>query len=168
MGRQKAKNNRDLEADLRRAISTLNVRFIVTLLPSYQLRACHCAHLFATAQRIFGSESNPNSHSLHFPIHDYAVPGDIASFDAQCVDVVLHHKRRLAAKGQNVLVHCYGGHGRTGTVVACVLMKADSEIDLDGAISMMREVRGNRMLTNPLQQQFCRVYRHYFCSSKQN
>lgn len=51
-----------------------------------------------------------------FPIVDYGVPSDRASF--------LHLVNSLAAdlrNGDNILLHCAAGVGRTGTVASCVL-----------------------------------------------
>ena len=51
------------------------------------------------------------------PIEDYGVPQDTAAFVALMEDVA----HRLQA-GENLLVHCAGGIGRTGTFATGVLM----------------------------------------------
>lgn len=50
--------------------------------------------------------------------------------------------------GRNVLVHCAGGKGRTGLVLACMLIACGSS--LHGALRIMRRARPG-MLRNPLQ-----------------
>ncbi|NNG17691.1 MAG: hypothetical protein HKM89_14540 [Gemmatimonadales bacterium] len=53
-----------------------------------------------------------------FPIPDVSVPerpGDMAA--------ILDHIDRRLAEGRRVYVHCWGGVGRTGTVVGCYLVR---------------------------------------------
>ncbi len=40
--------------------------------------------------------------------------------------------------GENILVHCEGGIGRTGTILAAIYMKSNKEYDADRAISYIR------------------------------
>ena len=41
--------------------------------------------------------------------------------------------------GENVLVHCRGGMGRTGTILSAIYMKAHEQYDADKAISYIRK-----------------------------
>ena len=157
-GRQQAKNNRNLEMDIKRIIFDLNIHYIATLLPFYQLNKCNCSDIFNVANKLYNSTE---SKVLHYPIHDFVVPDDINDFDNNCIDLLLTQKKKLDENKQNMLIHCYGGQGRTGIVIACMMMKADN-FTLNECIKAMRAVRGNRMLTNPLQQRFCNFYYHYF------
>jgi len=52
---------------------------------------------------------------MRFPIHDNAVP--TPALMREILDAI---DRALRA-GQRVYVHCWGGHGRTGTVAGCWL-----------------------------------------------
>ena len=57
----------------------------------------------------------PKVDFLHLPIVDGSVTAD-ALIDALCDDLIA----RIRA-GRRLYVHCWGGHGRTGTVVAIIL-----------------------------------------------
>ena len=57
----------------------------------------------------------PKVDFLHLPIVDGSVTAD-ALVDALCDDLIA----RIRA-GRRLYVHCWGGHGRTGTVVAIIL-----------------------------------------------
>mmetsp|Transcript_36578 Transcript_36578/g.37247 ORF Transcript_36578/g.37247 Transcript_36578/m.37247 type:complete len:562 (+) Transcript_36578:421-2106(+) len=52
---------------------------------------------------------------VHFPIRDCSVTDD-DRVQALCVDLV-----RAVANGETLYVHCWGGHGRTGTVI-CIML----------------------------------------------
>ncbi len=53
-------------------------------------------------------------------IKDYSVPSDTFAFTYQLEQVV-----NCLKKGGSVLVHCLGGHGRTGTATACILNRLE-------------------------------------------
>ena len=58
-----------------------------------------------------------------FPIRDCGIP---SSLDA--VEVLLNHIRELSKRDDGyVYIHCWGGVGRTGTIVACYLAKESFE-----------------------------------------
>ena len=52
---------------------------------------------------------------VHFPIKDCGITDDIGVLQL-CVDLV-----RAISEGQVLYVHCWGGHGRTGTIVSIML-----------------------------------------------
>lgn len=54
---------------------------------------------------------------LRFPIPDFGVPEDPEGL----VDVARDLAQALR-EGEHVLIHCFGGKGRTGTVAICVLL----------------------------------------------
>lgn len=54
---------------------------------------------------------------INFPIPDYAIP--TSALMTQILDTI---DQRLA-RGERVYVHCIGGIGRTGTTVACYLIR---------------------------------------------
>lgn len=69
-----------------------------------------------------------------YPIVDVQVPTDPASFRALVEEVYAD----LQA-GKTVVVHCLGGLGRSGTLAACVLIRAG--MDADSAISQVQHYR---------------------------
>lgn len=69
----------------------------------------------------------------------------------------------LTADGETVYVHCWGGVGRTGTVVACHLI--NSGMSAEDALDRLPElraglIRGNRPSPeNPTQEQFVKSWK---------
>lgn len=70
------------------------------------------------------------------PIEDYTAPD--ARFEMAWPDVRERLIRSLAA-GERILVHCRGGRGRSGTVVAALLVAGG--LDPEAAIAAVRRVR---------------------------
>ena len=71
---------------------------------------------------------------LRYPIRDYCAPADAASFAGLLEDVAT----RLAA-GERIYVHCIGGLGRTGTLLATWFV--DRGMTADEAIAFVRAAR---------------------------
>ena len=90
---------------------------------------------------------------LRFAIEDMGVPQEAESekFETFVQDVV----QRLE-QGQNVVVHCRGGLGRTGTLAACVLV-ALGRHTADEAIAAVREARKGTVQTRE-QEDFVRLF----------
>lgn len=55
---------------------------------------------------------------IKFPIPDFEVPEDVEKLEA-VIDQILDTTRR----GENVLIHCMAGRGRTGLIIACIAKK---------------------------------------------
>jgi hypothetical protein len=70
-----------------------------------------------------------------FGIRDVSVLADDAGYD-----VILDHIRSELDAGKRVYVHCWGGKGRTGTVIGCWLIDS-AGLDYDGTVQRMRELR---------------------------
>lgn len=66
-----------------------------------------------------------------FPIPDYGIPKD-----TQALDRLLAKIRELLEQGESVVVHCAGGHGRTGMLA--ILLLTHLGIELDEAIRRVR------------------------------
>jgi protein-tyrosine phosphatase len=94
-----------------------------------------------------------NAEILRFAIEDMDVPQEAESegFEAFVEDVVQRLER-----GQNVVVRCRGGLGRTGTLAACVLV-ALGRHTADEAIGAVREARKGTIQTRE-QEDFVRIF----------
>lgn len=62
---------------------------------------------------------------LHFPIPDYGVPTPRQILN------ILDSIDRAIEEGETVFVHCWGGKGRTGTVIGCWLARHGDASPLD-------------------------------------
>lgn len=71
----------------------------------------------------------PVTLALYIPWADMGLPGLKYDYMDQAVDLII----RMSSKGQNVEIGCIGGHGRTGTLMALVVMR--SGLDLEGSSS---------------------------------
>jgi protein tyrosine/serine phosphatase len=88
---------------------------------------------------------------IRHPIKDLGVPADPAAYRA-----VLDDLRARVADGDNVVVACRGGLGRTGTAVACMLV--DSGLDAEAAIKLTRASRKGT-IESAVQEDFIRGWR---------
>jgi hypothetical protein len=70
-----------------------------------------------------------------FGIRDVSVLRDDAGYD----EIVDHIRNELDA-GKRVYVHCWGGKGRTGTVIGCWLINNDG-LDYESTVHRMRNLR---------------------------
>jgi protein-tyrosine phosphatase len=70
-----------------------------------------------------------------FGIRDVSVLPDDADYD----EIIEHIRNQLDA-GKRVYVHCWGGKGRTGTVIGCWLINNDG-LDYESAVQRMRDLR---------------------------
>jgi protein-tyrosine phosphatase len=119
---------RDLDADLN-AIAAWGAVTIVTLLEQHEL-----AHLAIT--RLGEEVQRRGMEWLHLPIPDVSTPE--AEFEAKWPAVSRHLRSRLDA-GENILIHCRGGVGRSGMVAARLLSEAG--VDAETAIARVRAAR---------------------------
>jgi protein-tyrosine phosphatase/predicted NAD-dependent protein-ADP-ribosyltransferase YbiA (DUF1768 family) len=58
---------------------------------------------------------------IHYPIPDMYIPRDGAAF-ATFLTSVSKVIRKCSESGDKIFIHCKGGHGRSGVVVACLLI----------------------------------------------
>jgi protein-tyrosine phosphatase len=117
---------RDLGADLA-ALRTDGVAMLVSLLPSYELTSLGIAELG-------GAAAAAGIAVVPLPIRDGHVPPD-----PEAVAEVVESVRAATARGADVVVHCRGGMGRTGTIAACCLVAEG--MGGDEAIAAVRSVR---------------------------
>ena len=69
----------------------------------------------------------------------FAIPDNSVIHDEGYDDILAHIQSELDA-GEVIYAHCYGGKGRTGTLVGCWLIDNEG-LDYDGAISRLIELR---------------------------
>lgn len=101
----------DLEVDLAR-IAAWGTALLVTLMEKDELARHGVAHLGACARRSMAWRG--------LPIVDRQVPD--AAFEAAWPRVAAEVQRRLDL-GENVVLHCLGGLGRSGMIAARVLVE---------------------------------------------
>jgi hypothetical protein len=73
-------------------------------------------------------------------VHRFAHPiPDMGVIDREGYDAIVARIRGEIAAGRVVYVHCWGGKGRTSTVVGCLLI--DNGLDYASAIARIAELR---------------------------
>ncbi len=118
----------DLEADLD-AIAQWDTAAVVTLLPSHEMRQLGVGRL--------GEEVvKRGMRWFQFPMVIMQAPG--GEFEAQWAEQGVEI-RQLLRDGKNVVLHCHGGLGRTGTVAARLLIEFGENAAV--AVDRVREAR---------------------------
>lgn len=86
-----------------------------------------------TSKRENLPEYVPNVKYISFPITDYGIPSDIPDFCR--LILLLESKIRNLKSGEKIYIHCKGGHGRVGVVVASLLARIN-KIGAEEAIKL--------------------------------
>ena len=73
---------------------------------------------------------------FHLSIEDYGAPS------LEELDNVVNHISRQIDNGKPVMVHCSGGKGRTGTILAAYLIKKRIVLNAYQSIGRLRKIRG--------------------------
>jgi hypothetical protein len=97
-----------------------------------------------------------NAVMLEWP--DFGVPSDI-----ERVDAVIRAAFERAKRGERVEVACVGGHGRSGTVLACMAVLAG--VPADQAVGWLRQMYCVRAVQEPAQQYWVERFAERACSS---
>jgi ADP-ribosylglycohydrolase/protein-tyrosine phosphatase len=134
------KHWRDLDADAA-ALAAAGVRTLLLLVPDHELAAARASGLGATL-------AANDVTLLRHPIADFGVPVDRRAFHATLAAI-----RAELRAGRDVGVACMGGLGRTGTVVACLLV--EEGMDPEAAIALTRATRAHT-IENADQESFVR------------
>ncbi len=82
-----------------------------------------------------GELTNRKIHWVHFPVADYGMPQE----DVQSWTEISDQAHNVLDAGGRVLIHCYGGCGRSGMVFLRLMREAGEPIDL--ALKRLRGVR---------------------------
>ena len=126
--------NRDLNTDVA-AIKSWGATLVISLIEDHEFD-------LLSIQRLQAELSDAGLQWLHLPIKDVSVPN--AQFEKLWDESVASIYRRLD-QGEKILVHCRGGLGRTGLVVARLLMAYG--ITADDAIKQVRSARAGAIET---------------------
>jgi protein-tyrosine phosphatase len=138
--------DRDLEADLRVLREEYGAGVLVSVMEEHEYHGYEIPELFER-DVVEGIEV------LRFAIEDMNVPkeAEAEEFEAFIRSIVSRMR-----DGNNVVVHCRGGLGRTGTVAACVLV-ALGDHSADEAIAAVRAARRGTVQTRD-QENFVRRF----------
>jgi hypothetical protein len=90
---------------------------------------------------------NPPWPHRHVAWPDFGVPTDLGDLRAALVDLL-----DRARRGEHVELGCWGGHGRTGTALACAAVLAGTPAS--GAVRWIREAYCRGAIEMPEQAQF--------------
>ncbi len=135
---------RDLKTDLRVLREECGADTLVSVMEEHEYDDFEISDLFER-DHVGGVEV------LRFAIEDMSVPEEtLAEKYAELIRGIVDRMR----DGKNVVVHCRGGLGRTGTVAACVLVALGKPAK--DAIGLVRETREGTIQTHK-QEEF--VYR---------
>ena len=117
-----------MEADLD-AIAEWKAAAVVTLLPNYEMKRLGVERLGEEVER-------RGMRWFQFPLVIMQAPDD--EFEEQWVEQG-EQIRQFLRHGQNVVLHCHGGLGRTGTIAARLLIEFGEEAR--AAIDKVRAAR---------------------------
>ena len=88
---------------------------------------------------------------LSFPIEDRSVPTSLSEFDG-LIDSVTDYLR----EGKAVVVHCWGGVGRSSVIAACALIR--NGLSADSSFRVIEEARGRQVPDTSEQRQWVERY----------
>lgn len=136
--------NRDVDTDIA-AIKAWGADVVISLLEPHEYIELGVAEL---ARKL-----HDNFRWLQVPMPDKCAPGILISrcWKSYFSRLVLHH----LVDGKNILIHCKGGFGRTGTVAAMILI--DTGVPVDKAVERCRAARENAV-ENEEQLNFLKEY----------
>lgn len=135
----------DVEEDVALLIS-INTGTVVSLVSDSEM-ALYGVLGLRSAVRMSGLRS------IQFVIEDKLPPTDLKATQALCTTLL-----RLLGEGENILLHCIGGWGRSGTIAACLL--THQGYDAEAAVALVRQARSPRCVETSSQFAFVRNYAH--------
>jgi ADP-ribosyl-[dinitrogen reductase] hydrolase len=129
--------NRNLDEDMK-AIKVFGAKALVTLMPDSELQS-----LGVSSNQFRDKTSQLGVEWFHLPIADAGIP------DERFEDLWTNARPRLHAllkDGHNIVIHCKGGLGRTGTIAARLLIEFGA--DAKSGIQSVRKARPGAIENN--------------------
>jgi ADP-ribosyl-[dinitrogen reductase] hydrolase len=126
-------HDRDLTADLDALYAQFPATVFVSLMEDFEYRKFGIATLFPEVRQ-------RGSQLLHYPLVDVSVPTNKPSYR-----VLIEQLHTQIHAGEHILVHCKGGLGRTGLVVASLLVRLGHKST--EAVRITRETRPGTIQT---------------------
>jgi len=136
--------SRDLQHDIQE-IKKLNIEHIICMMENHEFHKNKTGNYPLIVHQ---SGINISQYSI--------VDGSIPTLEV--MHKMVMNLRNSIIQGKNVLIHCMGGVGRTGTLASCFLVYCGFEPEL--AISFVQE-RRKGTITRPNQQKFVKDYSEY-------
>jgi ADP-ribosyl-[dinitrogen reductase] hydrolase len=139
--------DRDLDTDLK-VIRDFGARALVTLMEDFELEMVQVPEIGIQTERL-------GIDWLHLPIVDVSIPDH--RFERLWPSLG-QRLRTLLRDGENIVLHCRGGLGRTGLLTGQLLVEVDG-IDPEDAIRRVRQARPGTIETLE-QENYVRGCRH--------
>jgi ADP-ribosyl-[dinitrogen reductase] hydrolase len=139
--------NRDLGIDLQ-AVKDWGATVLVSLIEHHEF----------SELRVRGLSRQTKAFELdwiHLPIQDVSIPSPSAEKGWQTIGIELAARLK---RGENIVLHCKGGLGRTGMMAACLLREFG--MGADEAIKSVRVARHGAIETRE-QEKYVRSYRPF-------
>jgi len=97
----------------------------------------------------------------HHPVEDGGLPADqeLMRMVSSLKSLVMSASELEEYEQRRVLIHCYGGLGRTGVLAVCVLLSLDPDLTPEAAIALVRARRGARAIQTVRQWNFVQDFR---------
>lgn len=131
----------NLEEDIE-LMKSMNISVVVTLVSNEELQQKNLPHFFETLEK-------NNLEVFHSPIEDYSTPS------IEQTDSILNFIQTCIDNKKNVLIHCMGGYGRSGTIMGCFANKYLNETN---PIQYVRNTRGEDAIETEAQEEFVLSY----------
>lgn len=145
-GKSDSNENRNLQKDLQRLRKVYDTDLLISLVQPYELKMLGISKLCAVGKRC-------GIAVIRYPIFDGKTPENVES-----MGFLVNHILQALYVGRNVVIHCWGGYGRTGLVSACCLVGLG--YSADDAIEMVRETR-SRTIETKKQEVFIKAFEGY-------